>query len=103
MSSQYYVNHLIEQLHSLRQSHMSVQDYIIIFKDLTHRSDVKEHHSETITRFVWRLQPRIKRVMITGSYDLDTIEEAFDVALKIDLAFKMLVNVKARSFKYDGY
>jgi len=41
--------------------------------------------------------------MITGSYDLDTIEEAFDVALKIDLAFKMLVNVKARCFKCDGY
>jgi len=28
--------------------------------------------------------------MITGSYDLYTVEEAFDVALKIDLTFKML-------------
>jgi len=33
--------------------------------------------------------------MITGSYDLDTVEETFDVALKIDLTFKMLVNDKA--------
>jgi len=30
--------------------------------------------------------------MITVSYDLDTDEEAFDVALKIDLTFKRLVN-----------
>jgi len=41
--------------------------------------------------------------MITGSYDLDTIEEAFDIALRIDLAFKMLVNVKTRCFKCEGY
>jgi len=32
--------------------------------------------------------------MITGSYDLDTVEEAFDIALKIDLTFKRLVNAK---------
>jgi len=30
--------------------------------------------------------------MITVSYDLDTVEEAFDVALKIYLTFKMLIN-----------
>ena len=41
--------------------------------------------------------------MIIGPYDLDMIEEAFDVALKIDLAFKMLVNAKARCFKCEGY
>ena len=34
--------------------------------------------------------------MITGSYDLDTVEEDFDVALKMDLTFKMLVNAYAR-------
>jgi len=39
--------------------------------------------------------------MITGSYDLDTIEDAFDIALKIDLTFKTLVNAKARCFKYE--
>ena len=41
--------------------------------------------------------------MITDSYDLDTVEEAFDVALKIDLTFKRLVNAKARCFKCEGY
>jgi len=34
--------------------------------------------------------------MITDSYDLDTVEEAFNVALKIDLTFKMVVNAKVR-------
>ena len=34
--------------------------------------------------------------MITGSYDLDTVEEAFDVTLKIDLTFKTLVNAKVQ-------
>ena len=41
--------------------------------------------------------------MITGLYDLDIIEEAFDVALKIDLTFKMLVNAKTRYSKCEGY
>ena len=33
--------------------------------------------------------------MVTVSYDLGTDEEAFDVALKIDLTFKRLVNATA--------
>jgi len=41
--------------------------------------------------------------MITGTYDLDTIEEAFDVTLRLDLTFKTLVNVKARCSKCKGY
>jgi len=41
--------------------------------------------------------------MITDSYDLDTIEEAIDVALEIDSAFKTLVNAKARCSKCEGY
>jgi len=41
--------------------------------------------------------------MITGSYDLDTVEEAFDVAIKIDLTFKTLVNAKVRRFKCQRY
>ena len=41
--------------------------------------------------------------MTTGSYDLDTVEEVFDLALKIDLTFKMLVNAKARYSKCKGY
>ena len=41
--------------------------------------------------------------MITGSYDLDIIEEAFDVALKMDLTFKGLVIVKAHCSNCEGY
>jgi len=58
---------------------MSVHDYIAIFKDLTHRSEVSEFPSETVTRFVCGLYPEIKHAMITGPYDLDTVEDAFDV------------------------
>jgi len=52
MTTQYYGDHLLDQLHKLCQGHMSVQDYITIFKDLTHRSNMSEHHLETITKFV---------------------------------------------------
>jgi len=41
--------------------------------------------------------------MITSFYDLNTIEEAFDVALKIDLTFKTLVNTKTRCSICEGY
>jgi len=75
---------------------MSVR-IIAIFKDLTHRNDMREHHSEAITRFVWNIRHKIRHTMITGSYDLDTVKEAFDIALKIGLTFKTLVNGKARS------
>jgi len=62
---------------------MLVQDYIAKFEDLTLYCDVREHPSHTVTRFVWGLKSKIRHVMITGSYDLDTVEEAFDVALKM--------------------
>ena len=70
MTSQHYRDPHLDQLHNLRQGHLSVQDYIAIFKNLTHRSDVRERHSEIISRFVWGLRSKIKRVMITGPYDL---------------------------------
>jgi len=95
MSNQYYANHLIDQLRNLYQGHMFIQDYIAIFKELTRHSDVREHHSETIIRFIWSLRSKIRHAMITGTNDLDTIEGAFDVALRIDLAFKTLVIAKA--------
>jgi len=41
--------------------------------------------------------------MIISSYDLDTVEKAFDVAIKIDLTFKLLVNDNARCSKCKGY
>jgi len=49
---------------------------------------MREHHSETVTRCVWDLWPKIMCAMITCSYNFDTIEENFDVALKIDLTLK---------------
>jgi len=60
---------------------------------------VRKHHSETITRLVWGLRLKIKCAMITDFYDLDTVEEAFDVALRLDLTFKTLVNAKTRCSK----
>ena len=82
---------------------MSVHNYIVIFKGLTHHSEVREHPSETVIRFVRGLRPKIKCVMITGQYDLDTVEDAFDVALRLDLTFKTLVNVKVRCSKCKRY
>jgi len=41
--------------------------------------------------------------MITGSYDSDPVEEAFDLALKIDLTFKRPVNAKTRCSKCEEY
>ena len=41
--------------------------------------------------------------MIIDSYDLNTVEEVFDIALKIDFTFKRLVNAKARCSKCEGY
>jgi len=55
MTSQYYRDSHLDQLHNLHQGNMSVHDYIAIFKDLTHSSEVSEHPSETVTRFVWNL------------------------------------------------
>ena len=52
---------------------MSVQDYITIFKNLTHRGDVREHYFENITRFVWALRPKIRRAVVTDSYDLHIV------------------------------
>jgi len=39
--------------------------------------------------------------MIIGPYD--TVKEAFDVALRLDLTFKTLVNAKARCSKCKSY
>ena len=41
--------------------------------------------------------------MITDHYDLDTVEEAFDVALRWDLTFKTLVNAKVWCSKCEEY
>jgi len=80
---------------------MSVQNYINTLEDLTRRRDMREYRSQTITRFVSGLKSKIRCPMINGSYDLDTIEKAFDVTLKIDLTFKRLVNVNVRCSKCE--
>ena len=103
MTNQHYRDSHLDQLHNLHQGHMSVHEYINIFKDLTHRSEVREHPSETLTRFIWGLRPKIKRAMITSPYDLDTVEVAFEVALKLDLTFKTLINAKVNCSKCKGY
>jgi len=64
---------------------------------------VREHHYEIITMFIWGLRPKIRCTVITGSYDLDTVEEAFDFAIKVDVTFKTIVNIKARCYKCEGY
>jgi len=91
----YYRNFLLDQLHNLCQGYMSVQNYIATFEKLTRRCEVREHRSQTINRFVSGLKSKIKHVMITSSNDVDTLEEAFDFALKIDLTFKGLPIAKA--------
>ena len=35
--------------------------------------------------------------MITSPYDLDTVEETFDVALRLNLTFKTLINAESTS------
>ena len=82
---------------------MSFYDYIVKFEDLTIRCDVREHYSHTVTRFVWGLRSKIRRAMITAFYELDIIEDDFDVVLKIDLTFIRLVNAKAWYSKCEGY
>ena len=82
---------------------MSVQDYIAKFEDLILRCNEREHRYQIVTRFVWGLRSKIRCTMIIDSYDLDTVEKAFNVALKINLTFKRLVNAKARCSKCKGY
>ena len=64
------MDHLLDQLHNLHLGHMSIQNFIVIFEDLTCRCDVREHGSQTITRFVSALRSKIKHAMITSSHDV---------------------------------
>ena len=79
MTNQHDRDSHLDQLHNIHQGHMSVHKYITIFKDLTLRNEVREHPSETLTRFIWGLRPKIKHAMITGPYDLDTVEDALSL------------------------
>jgi len=50
---------LLDLLHNLCLGDMSVQDYIAKFEDLTFHCDVREHRSQTVTRFIWGLRSKI--------------------------------------------
>jgi len=95
----------LDKLHNLHQDDLSVRDYIARFEDLTRLYDVREHCSLTITRFVSGLKSNIRRAMISSSYGVDSVENAFDFALKIDLTFKEIVSAKAweQRSKCEGY
>jgi len=67
---------------------LSIKDYIAKYEELTNHCDVREHRSQTIIRFVSGLRFDIRRAMITSSYGVDSVEDAFNFALKIDLNFK---------------
>ena len=84
---------------------MPVQNYIVIFEDLTRHCDVRGHCSQTITKCVSSLKSKIKCVIITSSHDVDTLEEVFDFALTLDLTFKRLLIAKAwkQCSKCEGY
>ena len=49
---EYYRNHFLDKLHNFRQDDMSIQAYIAKFEDLTLSCDVREQHSQIVTRFV---------------------------------------------------
>ena len=61
---------------------MSIQNYIAIFEDLNYHCYVRKHRFQTITRFVSDLKSKIKCAMITSYHDVDTLEDAFNFALK---------------------
>jgi len=84
----------LDQLYNLRQGDLSVKDYITRFEDLTRRCDVREHRSYTITRFVSGIRSNIRRSIITSFYGVDSVEDAFNFVLKIDLTFKGIVSAK---------
>ena len=84
----------LDKLHNLYKGDLSVRDYIARFENLTHRYDVGEYRSLTITRFVSGLKSNIRRAMIISSYGVDFTEDTFDFTLKIDLTFKRIVNAK---------
>jgi len=45
---------------------------------------VREYHFHIITKFISGLRSDIRHAMITNSYGVDSVEDTFDFALKID-------------------
>ena len=49
---------------------------------------LREHHSYTITRFVSGLRADIRRAIITNSYGVFSVKDAYYFTLMIELTFK---------------
>jgi len=84
---------------------MSVQDYIKLFDNLTIHCDMREDCYQTISRFCSGLRSDIRRAMLTISYHVDSIEEAFHLALELELSFRGIFISKAKEHcsKCEGY
>ena len=83
MNVEGYRHRLFDKLHNLHQGDLSVRNYIARFEELTCRCDMREHHFWTIIKFVSGLRSDIRCAMITSSYSVDPIEDAFSFALKL--------------------
>ena len=79
---EFYWNCLLNKLHNLSQGNMSVYDYITRFDDLTLCCDMRENCYQTISRFCSSLRSNIRRAMLTSSYHVDSVGEAFHLALE---------------------
>ena len=84
---------------------MSVQYYIAKFDDLTLYCDMRKDRSQTTSKFCLGLRSTIRGVMITSSYHVDSVKEAFHLALELELAFKGIFIFKAKEqcFKCEAY
>ena len=84
---------------------MSIRNYIVRFDDLTLRCDVRGDHYQTISRFCSDLRADIQRAMLTSSYHVDSVEDAFHLALELALFFKRISIFKVREqySKCEGY
>ena len=74
---------------------MSIQDHIVRFDDLILRCDVREDCYQSISTFCSGLMSDVRRAMLTSSYDVDSIDEAFHLALELESSFKEIFIFKA--------
>ena len=93
---EFYRNHLSDKLHTLRQGNMPVRDYIARFHDITLCCDVRENCYQIISRFCLGLRSDIRRAMLTSSYHVDFVEEAFHLALELELSLQRVFIFKDR-------
>jgi len=98
------MHRLLDKLHNLYQGDLSSRDYIVKFEDLSRYCDVREHCSHIITRFISGLRFDIRRAVITSSNCVDSVEDAFGFALKINFDFQGdSTKVWEQYLKCEGY